>query len=101
MAVTIAILGGSVHVLNDVPEPENHSIMAVSEVPPVAWRKDRVPTQQDACNRAGLVWLWSGGKAKLRFCHNIESGTYWATIVPPPPPREPWVQSIINAVEDM
>ena len=101
MAVAIALIGASVHILNAVPDPENRSIMAVTQVPPVAWRNDRVPTQQDACNRAGLVWLWNGGKAKLRFCHNIEAGDYWATIVSPPPPREKWVMSIIDAVEDM
>lgn len=68
--------------------------------PLVRWRNDRTPTMADCNNRTGLVWVFNGGKVKPRFCHNVEEGGYWATIVTPAPPREKWVENIAIAAEE-
>ena len=73
--------------------------LTVVENPHVTWINDRKPTQADCGNRAGLVWVFSGGKAKIRFYHNVQDGTYWATIKEPVGPREKWIENIIDAVE--
>ncbi len=69
------------------------------ENPQLTWIKDRKPTQADCHNRAGLVWVWNGGRAKIRFCHNVQEGAWWATIKPPMGPKEKWVDNIIEAIE--
>lgn len=101
LAATIAGFLLSYHYLADAMTAEGDAAFQYSSpATSVSWRNDRLPTLHDSGNRAGLVWVNVGGKAKLRFCHSVKPNTYWATIVPPPPPMEPWIQRIIDAVED-
>ena len=74
-------------------------LVEVVENPQLTWINDRKPTQQDCHNRAGLVWVYNGGKAKIRFYHNVQDGVWWATIKEPMGPREEWIENIIDAVE--
>ena len=71
----------------------------VVENPQLTWINDRKPTQADCHNRAGLIWIWNGGRAKIRFYHNVQEGVWWATIKPPMGPKEKWIDNIIDAVE--
>ena len=71
----------------------------VVENPQLTWINDRKPTQADCDNRAGLVWVWNGGKSKIRFYHNVQEGAWWATIKSPMGPKEKWIDRIVEAVE--
>ena len=75
--------------------------MEVVENPHVTWINSRKPCQADCDNRTGLVWVYNGGKAKIRFYHNVQEGTYWATIKRPMGPKEEWIKRIVDTVEGL
>ena len=79
--------------------PTGSQAVEMVENPQLLWINDREPTQADCGNRAGLVWVYNGGKAKIRFYHNVQKGTWWATIKEPMGPKEKWIDNIIEAVE--
>ena len=77
-----------------------NGVAEVVENPQLTWINDRLPTQTDCDNRTGLLWVYNGGLAKIRFYHNVKEGQWWATIKRPMGPREKWIDNIVDAVEE-
>ena len=98
-ALTLCVVAASTYIFNATNFGPQDTVAEVVENPQLTWINDREPTQADCDNRAGLIWVYNGGKAKLRFYHNVKLGTFWATIKEPIGPRERWIDNIIDAVE--
>ena len=97
--VTLAAVVSITYIFNSTHFRPKPIVAEVVENPTLLWINNRQPTQADCGNRAGLVWVYNGGKAKLRFYHNVNEGVWWATIKEPIGPREKWIDNIIEAVE--
>ena len=101
-AITIIVVAGLTFGFNYMGSQKKDIVYSTCEVvenPTLLWINDRLPTQADCHNRVGIVWVYNGGRAKIRFYNNVQEGTWWATIKSPIGPRERWVDNLIDAIE--